>query len=86
MIFIQIDVHSDIAYIQLEDARTELEHANAVAHAVSQRDEDSEVDDIKVDDGDDDSAWVDEDDDSMDDDAMKGIVAPNETEISPSII
>ncbi|KAH9080339.1 transducin family protein/WD-40 repeat family protein [Lactarius deliciosus] len=66
----------DIAYIQLEDARTELERANAVAHAVSQRDEDSEVDDIKVDDGDDDSAWVDEDDESMDDDAMKGIVAP----------
>ncbi|KAH9052907.1 WD40-repeat-containing domain protein [Lactarius deliciosus] len=66
----------DIASIQLEDSRTELERANAVAHAMSQRDEDSEVDNIKVDDDDEDSAWVDEDDEAVDDDAMKDFVSP----------
>ncbi|KAH9165659.1 WD40 repeat-like protein [Lactarius sanguifluus] len=60
----------------LLDACTELERANAVAHTMSQRDEDSKVDDMKVDDDDDNSAWVDEDDEPMDDDAMKGVVAP----------
>jgi periodic tryptophan protein 1 len=66
----------DIANIQLEDARTELERANAVAHAMNQRDEDSDVDDIKVEDDDDDSAWVDEDNEPMDEDVMKDVVAP----------
>lgn len=66
----------DIANIQLEDARTELERANAVAHAMSQRHEDSDADDIKAEDDDDDSAWVDEDDEPMDEDTMKDAVAP----------
>jgi hypothetical protein len=48
----------EIADIQLEDARTELERANAVAHAMSQRVEESDVDDMKAEDEDEDSAWV----------------------------
>ncbi|KAH8990348.1 hypothetical protein EDB92DRAFT_1946685 [Lactarius akahatsu] len=63
----------DIANIHLEDTRTELKRANAVVHAMSQRDDDSEVDDIMVDD---DSAWVDEDDEAMDDDATKDLISP----------
>ncbi|KAH9168847.1 transducin family protein/WD-40 repeat family protein [Lactarius sanguifluus] len=66
----------DIAIIQLDDTRTELERANAVAHSMNQRDNDSEVDEIKVDDDDEDSAWVDEDDQAMDDDATKDFVSP----------
>ncbi|KAH9080336.1 transducin family protein/WD-40 repeat family protein [Lactarius deliciosus] len=66
----------DIANIQLEDTRTELERANAVAHAMSQRDDDSEVDDIKVVYDDEDSTWVDEGDEAMDDDATKDFVSP----------
>ncbi|KAH9003116.1 hypothetical protein EDB86DRAFT_128704 [Lactarius hatsudake] len=50
-----IECIKDIAIIQLEDTRTELERVNAVAHAMSQRDDDSEVDEIKVDDNDEDS-------------------------------
>ncbi|KAH8981802.1 hypothetical protein EDB92DRAFT_1952838 [Lactarius akahatsu] len=68
----------DIANIQLEDTRTELERANAVAHAMSQRDDDSEVDDIKVVYDDEDSTWVDEDDEAMDDDATKDFVSPKQ--------
>ncbi|KAH8990364.1 transducin family protein/WD-40 repeat family protein [Lactarius akahatsu] len=49
----------DIANIQLEDARTELE-----------------LHDIKVDYDDEDSAWVDEGDEAMDDDATKDFVSP----------
>ncbi len=48
----------EIANIQLEDARTELERANTAAHAMSQRNEVSDVDDIKADEDEDDSAWV----------------------------
>ena len=45
----------EIAHIELEDARTELERANAAAQSMDQREEDG--DDFRVDD-DDDSAWV----------------------------
>lgn len=48
----------EIADIQIEDARTELERANAVAHAMSQRVYESDVDDMKAGDEDSDSAWV----------------------------
>ncbi|KAN0132854.1 hypothetical protein V8E53_009219, partial [Lactarius tabidus] len=47
----------EITDIQLEDARTELERANATAHAMSQRVEESDVDDMKAEDDDEDSAW-----------------------------
>ncbi|KAI0303674.1 WD40-repeat-containing domain protein [Multifurca ochricompacta] len=60
----------EIAHIELEDARTELERANAAAHAMSQRNEDSDGDDI-VGDDEDDSAWVDEDEEPMDEDVIK---------------
>jgi len=66
----------DIADIQLEDARTELERANAIAHAMNQRGEESDVDDMKAEDDDEDSAWVDEDDEPMDEDAAKDVVVP----------
>ncbi|KAH9080252.1 transducin family protein/WD-40 repeat family protein [Lactarius deliciosus] len=66
----------DIANIQLEDTCTELERANAVAHAMGQRDDDSEVDDIKVNYDDEDSTWVDEGDEAMDDDTTKDFVSP----------
>ena len=42
----------EIANIELEDARTELERANVTAQAMGQRHEESDCDD------EDDSAWV----------------------------
>ncbi len=47
----------EIANIELEDARTELERANAAAQAMDQRHEESEGDDMMGDD-EDDSAWM----------------------------
>jgi periodic tryptophan protein 1 len=44
----------EIAHIELEDARTELERANAAAQSISQRN--GSIDDS--DDDEDDSAWV----------------------------
>lgn len=56
-----IDRIKEIAHVELEDARTELERANAAAHFMDQRNEDGDGggdgDDIVDDDGDD-SAWV----------------------------
>ncbi|KAH8981796.1 hypothetical protein EDB92DRAFT_1969660 [Lactarius akahatsu] len=70
---------NDVDIERIKDiANIQLERANAVAHAMSQRDDDSEVDKIKVDDDDDDSAWVDEDDEAMDDDATKDFVSPKQ--------
>ncbi|KAI0267782.1 WD40 repeat-like protein [Gloeopeniophorella convolvens] len=64
-----------IANIELEDARTELERANAAALAMDQRDEDEEMDDTKGEE-DDESAWVDEDDEPMNKDAKKKASTP----------
>jgi len=47
----------EIANVELEDARTELERANVTAQAMDQRHEESDADDVTGDDGDD-SAWV----------------------------
>jgi periodic tryptophan protein 1 len=47
----------EIANVELEDARTELERANVTAQAMDQRDEESDGDDVTGDD-EDDSAWV----------------------------
>jgi periodic tryptophan protein 1 len=47
----------EIASVELEDARTELERANLTAQSMDQRHEESDVDDVTGDD-DDDSAWV----------------------------
>jgi len=47
----------EIAHVELEDARTELEHANATAQAMDKRHEESDGDDM-IGDDDDDSAWV----------------------------
>lgn len=47
----------EIANVELEDARTELERANVTAQAMNQRHEESDGDDVIVDD-EDDSAWV----------------------------
>jgi len=47
----------EIANIELEDARTELERANAAAQGMDQRHEESEGDDMMGDD-EDDSAWM----------------------------
>jgi periodic tryptophan protein 1 len=47
----------EIANVELEDARTELERANVTAQAMDQRHEESDVDDVTGDD-EDDSAWV----------------------------
>jgi periodic tryptophan protein 1 len=47
----------EIANIELEDARTELERANAAAQAMDKRHEESEGDDMTGDD-EDDSAWM----------------------------
>jgi len=49
----------EIASIELEDARTELERANATAHAMDERHGESGGDDMTGDD-EDDSTWVDE--------------------------
>jgi len=49
----------EIANVELEDARTELERANATAQTMDQRHEESDGDDVTGDDDDDDdSAWV----------------------------
>ena len=48
----------EIAQLELEDARTELERANATAQAMDKRHEESDGDDMPDDDDDDDSAWV----------------------------
>ena len=48
----------EIAQVELEDARTELERANATAQAMDKRHEESDGDDMPEDDDDDDSAWV----------------------------
>lgn len=47
----------EIANVELEDARIELERANITAQAMYQRHEESDGDDVTGDDGDD-SAWV----------------------------
>ena len=47
----------EIANVELEDARTELERAKVTAQAMDQRHEESDGDDVAGDD-DDDSAWV----------------------------
>jgi periodic tryptophan protein 1 len=47
----------EIANVELEDARIELERANVTAQAMDQRHEESDGDDVTVDD-EDDSAWV----------------------------
>ena len=47
----------EIANVELEDARTELERANVTAQAMGQRHEESDGDDVTVDD-EGDSAWV----------------------------
>jgi len=47
----------EIASVELEDARTELERANVTAQAMDQRHEESDGDDVTGDD-EDDSAWV----------------------------
>ncbi len=47
----------EIANIELEDARTELERANATAQAMDKRHGESDVDDM-TDDNEDDSTWV----------------------------
>ena len=56
-----IDRIKEIAHVELEDARTELERASAAAHFMDQRNEDGDAgmdgDDV-VNDDDDDSAWV----------------------------
>ncbi|KAH9953214.1 WD40 repeat-like protein [Lactifluus volemus] len=56
----------EIAHIELEDARTELERANAAAQSMSQINGSGD----DSDDDEDDSAWVDEDDEAMDEDAQ----------------
>jgi periodic tryptophan protein 1 len=50
----------EIANVELEDARTELERANVTAQAMDQRHEESDGDDVVGDEGEDedDSAWV----------------------------
>jgi hypothetical protein len=47
----------EIASVELEDARTDLEHANVTAQAMDQRHEESDGDDVTGDE-EDDSAWV----------------------------
>jgi hypothetical protein len=47
----------EIANVELEDARTELERAKVTAQAMDQRNEESDGDDVTGDD-EDDSAWV----------------------------
>jgi hypothetical protein len=47
----------EIANVELEDARIELERANVTAQTMGQRHEESDGDDVTVDD-EDDSAWV----------------------------
>ena len=47
----------EIANVELEDARTELERAKVTAQVMDQRHEESDGDDVAGDD-DDDSAWV----------------------------
>ena len=47
----------EIASVELEDARTELERANVTAQAMDQRHEESDGDDVTGD-GEDDSAWM----------------------------
>jgi periodic tryptophan protein 1 len=48
----------EIAHVELEDARTELERANVTAQAMDKRHEESDDNDMTGDDDDDDSAWV----------------------------
>ncbi|KDQ57139.1 hypothetical protein JAAARDRAFT_58614 [Jaapia argillacea MUCL 33604] len=59
---------SALARIELEDARTELQRAHEAAKMMGQGAEGDEVDDDG--DGEDESAWVDEEDDAMDEDRM----------------
>ncbi|KAH9998870.1 WD40 repeat-like protein [Russula compacta] len=60
----------EIAHVELEDAHKELERASAAARDMDQRHEESDVDDVKGDE-EDDTAWVDEDCEPMDEDTMR---------------
>jgi len=72
----------EIAHVELEDARTELERASSVARTMDQRHEDSDGDDIQGEnddnDDDDESAWVDEDYEPMDEDTTADETAPRQ--------
>ncbi|THH00377.1 hypothetical protein EW026_g2152 [Hermanssonia centrifuga] len=69
---------SALAHIELEDAKKELERAHKAAESMGKRDEGDEGDDdVEEDDGDD-EAWVDEDEESKDDNAMDEDVAMDE--------
>ncbi|PSR74035.1 hypothetical protein PHLCEN_2v10174 [Hermanssonia centrifuga] len=69
---------SALAHIELEDAKKELERAHKAAESMGKRVEGDEGDDdVEEDDGDD-EAWVDEDEESKDDNAMDEDVAMDE--------
>jgi periodic tryptophan protein 1 len=56
-----IDRIKEIAHVELEDARTELERANIAAQDMDERREQSDGEDLMsddIEDDDDDSAWV----------------------------
>ena len=60
MLDADIERIKEIAHVELEDARTELERANVTAQAMDERHEESDDNDMTGDDDDDDddSAWV----------------------------
>lgn len=60
MLDADIERIKEIAHVELEDARTELERANVTAQAMDKRHEESDDNDMTGDDDDDDddSAWV----------------------------